>query len=830
METLALGNTPNLAARLQTFAEPGTVAVADSTRRIVRGTFDWSDLGAQQFKGFQQPQQVWHVNAASGEDPSGYQNLDRISELLDREDELEFLKRRLKRAANGNLEVVNVVGEAGVGKTRLVREFSESLDDESHTLLPLVCSELGQETALYPLRKYFEQNAGIGESDPTLAFDNMCTFIRSQSTADIDSLHCLAHSLGISIAQSGSIESLSPKQRQKNAFQLIRNILIEQCSQSTLLIVIEDYHWMDPTTLDWLSELVQSGQLGNTLVLVTSRPGYDDFSDIAPDARTISLGRMTAAVCHSMINNITGGIALPGDVIEMITVKADGVPLFVEEITQSILESGVLTLDGDRYIIEGGLDQIGVPDSLQDTLMSRLDRVAWVRDVAQTASVIGREFTEELLTTVTRRSGTEIDNALIELEKTGLVRQRRSQFDEAWEFKHALVRDAAYESILKSLRRTLHGLIASALLENTEFSQAARPELLAYHLGESGDPEGAITHWKQAAEIARNKWANNEAVGHLRHAITEVARLDPSHQRDVLELELQVNLGEASRSARGASASVAMSAYQRAAALCGDGDGFELDLVLKAYHGIFISCFSTAQLELSREPATRLLEIGERQQDRVGMVAGHQSAGMQAFATGDLDQARHHLERALELGRQMTSTNIDIQFPEMCQGYLSWTLHLLGEYDRAIELSDRSIESARATTPYHLAMTLANACYLYQFRDNQEKIRQLSDELITLSSEKDLPSWESVGEFFRCWLNCEQETSRENAIALESALELWQEDEIETPYFKSIAGQSISRTPLADNGVRLLEEAKSLMTATGENWYLPHLEKILKEI
>ena len=332
---------------------------------------------------------------------------------------------------------------------------------------------------------------------------------------------------------------------------------------------------------------------------------------------------------------------------------------------------------------------------------------------------------------------------------------------------------------------------------------------------------------EKAARNARASWANQEAVGHLNYALTELEKLSEPNKTDNLELEIQLELGDAIRSARGSSADSALHAYERAVTLCGDSREVDMDLVLKAYHGAFVASFSGARLAVSKDPAENLLLIGERRGDLMGMVAGHQSAGMQAFATGNLELARTHLEKALQLGAKMAATSIDIQFPELCQGYLSWALHLLGEPAAALMVSGQSIESARKTTPYSLALALGNACYLHQFRGDCERIMQLADELVKLSVERDLPSWQAVGKFFISWCNCKNNRDDHSVEQLKTALEMWQEDEIETPYFKAISGQSILQAGHRDDGIRLLREAEALMKTTGEIWYSPYLEEIL---
>jgi len=785
----------------------------------------------QQLNGFRDSQRIWQVAAESSlQDSSVADGQNALSDLLDREDEIELLNRGWRRAKAGSLEVINVVGEAGVGKSRLVGEFRQILREQTCHFLPLTCFELGRETSLYPVRRFFERAIKSGDDNTTDAFADFSAYIHSHTVADSDALICLARAIGIEVPSNSTVDELSPRQQQRMAFQLLTDILVEQSRQSPMLLVIEDLHWIDLTSIEWLIELIESETLNNALILTTTRPGYHDLNLIAPDARAITLNRMSARVCESLILNVTAGQSLPKDVVEAIIAKADGVPLFVEEITKSVLESDLLAYVDGQYKVDWNFQKIGIPDSLQDTLMSRLDRVPWVRDVAQTASVIGREFSADLLSRVIKKPTDEVVSALEEITKTGLVRRHRSTSDEFWEFKHALVRDAAYESILKSQRRALHGLIAEELQQHSDTARTPRPELLAYHLGQSGDAESAVGMWRQAARNARASWANQEAVGHLNYALTELEKFPEPKKTDKLELEIQLELGDAIRSARGSSADSALQAYERAVALCGDSSDVDMDLVLKAYHGAFVASFSSARLETSKSPADNLLLIGERRGDLIGMVAGHQSAGMQAFATGNLDLARTHLEKALQLGAKMTTTAIDIQFPELCQGYLSWALHLLGEPAAALMVSEQSIESARKTTPYSLALALGNACYLHQFRSDCERIMQLADELVRLSVERDLPSWHAVGKFFISWCNCKNNPGDHSVGQLKAALEMWQEDEIETPYFKTISGESIYQAGHRDDGIRLLHEAQALMKKTGEIWYAPYLEQVLSNI
>jgi class 3 adenylate cyclase/tetratricopeptide (TPR) repeat protein len=718
-EESVVGETPNLAARLQALAEPGAVVVAEGTRRLLGGLFELGDLGLQRVKGFAAPLRAFAVageataegrfdalRAAAGPTP-----------LVGREQELALLLERFERAKEGEGQVVLLAGEAGIGKSRLVRALREALAAEPHTPLGHFCSPYHANTALYPVMGLLERAAGLRHDDPPERRLDKLEAALAAGTEDVaGAAPVLAELLAIPTAGRYPPLDLSPQQRKQRVFEALLDQLTGLAARSPVLALFEDVHWADPTTLELLGRIIERAQRLPVLALITFRPEFAPPWSGHGHVTALSLGRLGRRQGGAMVERVTGGKALPAEVLEQILLRTDGVPLFVEELTKTVIESGLLRDRGDRYELDGPLPPLAIPATLHDSLLARLDRLAPVKEVAQVAAVIGREFSHALLAAVAPLGDHELEVALDQLVAAELVFRRGEPGDRAsYVFKHALVRDAAYESLLRSRRQQLHGRIAAALEERFPDTAVAEPELLARHCAGAGLAEAAARHWQRAAELAVARSANLEAIAHCDEAEAQLRTLPPSPARTLTELEVQLAKGIAIRAGRGYAVPEAERTFLRACELCEElGDQIRLAHGLRGLFGFY---YVAGRWLDAAQVAERFRTLAEGLDNRAVQCVRWYVEGATRMYRGAPADAVHCLGEALRLyDERDRETHIRLSGHEtgsLISFHLAMAEWLAGMPDRAMRTSEASLEIVRrGARPFSLALVVANGAVL----------------------------------------------------------------------------------------------------------------------
>jgi class 3 adenylate cyclase len=482
-EQAVVGDTPNLAARLQGLAGPGTVVVAASTRRLLGDLFKLRDLGPHEVKGLADPVNAWAVEGLSAAE-SRFEAVraTRMTGFVGRNHEIGLLLDRKRLAWQGEGQIVLISGEAGIGKSRMAAAVSERLAAEPHTRLRYQCSPYRTNSTLYPFIAHLERVAEIKPDDPPeQKLDNLEAVLakgasRVQAIAPI-----LAALLSIPFDGRYPPLTLSPTQQRRQTLAALLDQLEELARHESILLVFEDVHWADATSLELLDLMVD--RLGHlpVLAIFTFRPGFEPAWAGLRNVTTLALGRLERPQVQAMVEQVTGGRALPAEVMKEIINKTDGIPLFVEELTKTVLEAGILVGDAEGYRLDGPLPPLAIPATLQDSLMARLDRLAPIKEIAQIGSAIGREFSYTLLKTVAGRDEAALRSGLAQLEEAELVFRRGGPPEAVYKFKHALVQDAAYESLLKSRRQVLHRRIAETLRDHFPAIAETEPEVVAHH-------------------------------------------------------------------------------------------------------------------------------------------------------------------------------------------------------------------------------------------------------------------------------------------------------------------------------------------------------------
>ena len=520
-EQAVVGDTPNLAARLQGLAEAGGVVVAAATRRLLGDRFRLRDLGKHAVKGLAEPVEAWAALGVS-ESESRFEAAHpaRLTGIVGREAECADLIARQRRAWRGEGQTVLILGEAGIGKSRLSAWLAEQVAETPHTRLRYHCSPYHRDSALYPFVQQFERAAGIApQEEPEVKLEKLEKLLGLATDRMNDVAPLIASLLSIPLGRRYPPLNLSPAQQRRQTFLALLDQIEGLAKHKPLLILFEDAHWADATSLELLDLVIARVRRLPALLLITFRPEFEAPWKGLPSVATIALGRLDRAEAETLVERVTGGRKLPAEVLAQIVAKTDGVPLFVEELTKNVLESGLLIEEPERYRLDGPLPPMAIPSTLQDSLMARLDRLVAVKEIAQIGAAIAREFSYSLLHAVVGSDEASLRSALAQLEESELVFRDGAPPEARYSFKHALVQDTAYESLLRSRRQILHRRIAETLCEKFAGVVEAEPELVAHHFTQAGLTEPAIEYWGKAGDLALRRSAFKEAIAHLGKAI-----------------------------------------------------------------------------------------------------------------------------------------------------------------------------------------------------------------------------------------------------------------------------------------------------------------------
>jgi predicted ATPase/class 3 adenylate cyclase len=644
-----VGDTPNLAARLQAVAEPERVVISQSTRRLTGGLFDYRDLGRVALKGLSDPMQAWQVLAASAvESRFEAQHGAALTPLVGREEELELLLRRWEQAKGGDGCVVLVTGEPGIGKSRIAQTILERLSGEPHTRLRYFCSPHHQDSALYPSITQLGRAAGFRRDDTDEQRLAKLEAVLALATHDLgEAVPLLADLLSIPTGDRYPALDLTPQKRREKTLRALVAQIEGLAARQPVLMLFEDVHWADPTTRQSLDALIDRVPALRVLVIITFRPEFAPPWVGRGHVTLLSLNRLPRRQRPEMIAHVTGGKLLPQEIADEITDRTDGVPLFIEELTKAVVESGALADAGDRYIVTGPLPALAIPMTLQASLLARLDRLAAVRDVAQIGASLGRQFSHPLISAVTAMPQRQLDDALARLMSAELIYRRGTPPDAEYTFKHALVQDAAYGTLLRGRREQLHARIAATLEEQFPEIVAAQPALLARHCAEAGLAEKAVAYWLKAGQQALARSALTEAVAQLRKGLDVLSGLPDGPWRWQQELDLQIALQSALAATKGYSAAEVGETLARARKLAEQIDRPEyLVPLLIGQWGIH---FTLSECKLALSLAEQIEKIGEARNDVTAQLLGRLLNGETRLLLGEFVAARALLEQCHDL-------------------------------------------------------------------------------------------------------------------------------------------------------------------------------------
>jgi class 3 adenylate cyclase/predicted ATPase len=837
-EQAVVGETPNLAARLQALAQPGTVVIAAGTRRLTGGLFDYEDLGSVEIKGLAAPVTASRVLRESAVEGRFAALRSARTPLVGRDEELALLERRWRQAKSGEGWVVLVSGEPGIGKSRLAETLLERLAGEPHTRVRAFCSPHHQDQALYPIITQLERAGGFRREDTVDERLDKLEAVLAQATDDLgEAAPLLAALLSLSPGERYPPLDLSPQKQKERTLRALVTQVEGLAARQPVLLLFEDAHWSDPTSLELYDLIIDRVPALPLLLIVTFRPEFTPPWTGRPHVTSLGLNRLAPRLRAEIIAGVTGGKALPKEIADQIVERTDGVPLFVEELTKAVVESGMLTDVGDHYTAPGPVRALAIPASLQASLLARLDRLAPVREVAQIGAALGRQFSHELIGAVAPLPPRQLDDALAQLVGAELIYRRGTPPDAEYTFKHALVQDAAYSTLLRSRRQQLHAHITATL--ETRFPEivAAQPALLAHHCTEAGLSEKAVDYWLSAGRQAWRRSMLAEAVALLGRGLALVRGLPDTDWRREREFDLQIALGQALVASRGWGTPELVEVHARARELA-----VALNrprALLFALWGQFSDHWARVDLRRMRRLAAELRELGDTAGDVLMQMMGRQAGGMTCFHLGEFAAGRAYLEKALALYdpayRPFVSELLSHDARVFLRIYSSGLLAALGHLDQALLQREAALDEARLLShPPTLAIALGAAGWTTGsfVRLEPGSLLQCSDEQLALATEHGLGFDRAIGLVFRGWCLAALARGDEGIPLIEEGVAGWHElgFRVHRPWLLALLGDACRMAGQRQAALAHLTEARDLAEATKERYFQAETLRLRGEV
>ncbi|WP_247323609.1 adenylate/guanylate cyclase domain-containing protein [Bradyrhizobium sp. 141] len=832
-----VGETPNLAARLQSIAEPNTVVIAEATRKLLGNLFELRDLGPTELKGITDPVRAFAVlRASSVESRFDAMHPGGLTALVGREEELELLLRRWAKAKAGEGQVVLLSGEAGIGKSRLSTALMERLTAEPHTRLRYFCSPQHIDSVLYPIIGQLERAAGLVHGDiPQAKLDKLDALLAQTSTSRQDAA-LLAEML--SLPNDGRYPALEPvpEQRRQKTLAALGVQLEALARSSPVLMIVEDAHWGDPTSLEVFGRSVNRIASLRVLLIVTFRPEFDAPWVGQPHVTTLALNRLGHREVGTVIECVVGNKLLPAKVRKDIVERTDGIPLFVEEMTKAVLEAG-----GERGAMQTAAaipsPALAVPASLYASLMARLDRLGPAKEVAQIGAVIGREFSHVLLAAVLRQSEPELVSALDRLMQAGLLFRNGIPPHATYLFKHALVQDTAYGTLLRNRRHALHARIARALEETFPDIAATQPEVLAHHFTEADLAENGVAYWQAAGQRAAERSAHAECLAHLYKGLALVRRVADPAERARRELALQLVLAPVLIATKSYSAPEVEQAYLHARDLCQQaGDVAQLYAV---NWGLWLVYQQRCEFKAARGLLDGLFAVARQTADPAFLLQAHHAAWTTLLHLPELTACRTHLEAGWALYRPDAHRGHTFLYgghdAAVCNRYTAaLTLWPLGFPEQALATAREAVRMARGLShPFSLVLALVFAAMIYQHRREAEPAQEHAETAIAVCAEHGIaPHLAAAGSILRGWAIAARGQAVEGIAEIRGGLAAVEPTgvRIRRPYYLASLAEASAWAGEIEQGLTALVEAARVVEETGERRWEAEICRLTGEL
>jgi class 3 adenylate cyclase/predicted ATPase len=839
-----VGDTPNLAARLQSIAEPNMVVIAESTRRLLGSFFQLDDLGMRNLKGIAGPVQAWAVLQASSV-ASRFEALHAtdLTVLVGREEEFELLRRCFFKATDGEGQVVLLSGEAGIGKSRLASAFVGLLAGEPHIRLRYSCSPQHTDSAFYPIIGEIERAAGLAREDtPGAKLDKLDGLLRQTSTSTQDAA-LFADMLSLPNDGRFPVVELTPQQRRQRTLEALV-LQVEDLARSyPVLMVFEDAQWSDPTSLELLSRSVDRLRTLSVLLIVTCRPEFEPGWIGKPHVTALNLNRLAAREVGDIIDHIVGNKPLPANIRQDIIERTDGIPLFVEEMTKAVLEAESES-EARRAAASIPSPMLTVPASLHASLMARLDRLGPAKELAQIGAAIGREFSHTLLAAVVRKPEMELQTRLQRLISAGLLLRQSGARYAIYSFKHVLVRDAAYSTLLREPRRALHARIAETLESDFAEISENQPELIARHYREAGNVAKAVGYLSVAGDRALSHSALKEAHEHFSQALQLISGLpDDNDVRRRGELKLQIALARTLQEQKGYGDRQVGEAYTKACEFSRRAGNAGMHLA--ALYGLWAYHYLSGQPAAMLEQANEFLAFAEREDEAGPVMVGYRLVGTSRLINGHIADASDALHQAFvrydpevhsaasPVGRSLRA-RFGHDVGVTMYAYRSWALWLSGQPADAEKAAESELERGRALEHDDQSRFYAlwHAGMTHVLLRNVDKVAEIGSKLSELANDRQLPYWQALGDFLCGWRATRAGRAGDAVGLLQEGLRLWEQtgSRIFRPICVAFLADAYAADDRPDLAHRTFEEALRIAGESGERWAEPEIHRLFGDL
>jgi len=826
-EPLALGETPNVAARVQGLAEPDTVVISHATHELAQGYFEYETLGEHLLRGVAEPMVVHRVLHASGvQSRLDIASTRGLTPLVGRESEVALMLDRWGQVQDGRRQVVLLSGAAGIGKSRLVQVLKEHVATTPHTRLECRSSPYYQHTALYPITDLLQRTIGWRQIDTVeVKLRKLEEALGRYRFGLEETVPLFAALLSLPVPEDRYAPlNFTPQRQRQKTLETLVTMLVKASERQPVLFIIEDLHWTDATTLEMLELLFDQSATASILTLLTCRPEFEPTWSRRLQVTEVSLSRLSRRQVEQMAERVAHGKHLPGEIMRELIEKTDGVPLYLEEITKVIIESGMLKEHDDHYELAGSVASLTIPATLHDSLMARLDRMANAKGVAQLGAVIGRTFSYDLLEAITSLDASILQQNLQLLVEAELVFQRGLPPQATYTFKHALIQDAAYQSLLRSTRQQYHRQIVELLEAKFPETLERQPELAAHHYSEAGLYAQAIPYWHHAGLRAVERSAYVEALAHLMAGLALLPQLPDTPARTQQELVLQLALGPVLAATKGNAAPEVGQAYRRARSLCQElGDTPHHFPVLV---GLWRFAWVQDELLQAHELGLQLLDLAERARDAELLLEAQRALGCTLFFLGNLSAARLHLEQGVRLyhpeqhGAHAALYGRDPGVD--CHAYMAMTLGLIGYPDQALTHMHTALTLAeQLASPLSRGWVLAITGMLHQFHHAWQLTQEWSAEAIELAHEHHFPQISAMGSVLHGWACAIQGEEASGVAEMHQGLADWQATGavIARPYFLALLADWHGKVGQGALGLQVLVEARDTAQHYQERFY-----------
>jgi class 3 adenylate cyclase/predicted ATPase len=837
-ERLATGETPNIAARIQGEAEADSVIISYATYRLVRGFFHCESLGTRTLRGVDREMPLFRVVRES--DAADRLEAARgvgFTPFVGRTKEIDLLLDRWNRARAGEAQTVLLRGEAGIGKSRHVLELKDRIAADQAIVLEARCSPYYHDSAFHPVIGMIETQLEFTREMPDAEKLARLTerVIWYELSQRDEAVALMASLLSVPLPAAHPPLRMTPQRQRRRTIEMLQELFAAVARSRPAVLVVEDLHWADTSTLELLDELVAVGGSVPLLAVFTFRPDFTPPWEIGGTVSLLALDPLADTASLAMISGVTGGRPLPPSVTQRVVARAQGNPLFVEEVTKAAIESGALVLRGERYELAGAMPEDLIPATVQDSLLARIDRLGSAKPIVQLASALGREFTYDLLHRVSAVPEATLRDGLARLVESELLFREGEYPNVSFTFKHALIQDAAYQSLLRTKRQEIHVTIADALLSWFPETVQSRPELAAHHFTAAGRNIAAISYWKQAGERAAQRSANQEAAAHFAKALELLETLPEGPDRTGTELAIQIAKGPVMMALKGYAHPDVEATYRRARAL-GQQIG-ETPQIVPVLFGLWAFYVVRGDLVTARELGEQILRLAAVTGDSGILLEAHLVLGVTLYFLGVLPEAKRQLGAALaqyDPAQHRVHAMIFGQEPGMAAHiYLAKTLCLLGDLAGAHENRREAARIARETDHYHTtAYCLAYDALVLHWAGDVDETDTVTRRTIAVSEEHGFPIWKALGQILEGWVAAQRGDPSRGIALISSGIEGWKATgtNLYTPYWYALLAAAHSARGSHDEARRLIDDAVALEERGEERLVLALLHNMRGEI